>query len=373
MLLGTDRHRCAGVGRGSVDLADRRRCAMAVSKSVPKWWSGAAALTIVVLVAIWGSWWGSGGYSDLAAGNVVLAQDQPAPEARGDRPAGQGEEARAAEDRPRDPERGERRETGPPDREQAPREGRGEARPEGRPVERPEAARPIRERLAQRRQELLEAAEALRREIRELGEAHPDRREALRQKLEAIERELGALERGERPRPPIPPEQIGERIADLERQLEESEEARDERRIRALRGELERLRAMMARLAGAPEARPERRPEGPPGPPEGSLPPEQERRLHHLRVAIENLHEAGFPELARWVEEAAEKIRPGRPPGPPDRPGPPAGAPELKRIGEAVRGLLERTEHLGKRVDELAARIRELEARVAPQRQQEQR
>lgn len=246
-----------------------------------------------------------------------------------------------------------------PDR--APAEG------EGRRPEQPD--RPPVERLARERTELQRAAETIRRELRELGDRQPERREALVRKLEALERELGEIgrppappERPDRPRPGMAVERIRQRIAELEEQIAKAERAGEERRLGALRAELGRLREMMARMEGGRDV--------PPGPPRELPPEERERRLHHLRAAIENLHAAGFPELARRVEEVADRVRAGQPVGIP--PGPPEGVPpappvpaEIQRIGEAVRELLGRTEKLARRMEELAERIGRLEARTA--------
>ncbi len=297
--------------------------------------SPAGISLVVVVVSVMGLTLQGSRFSSGGGAEVVLA-------ATGEREVGEARQPEAIRepDRPITREReGRRREAaerpGPPALE-------GEARP---------------------REELREAAEAIRRELREIGEGQPHRREALVRKLEEIERRMAAVEWPERPRPPMPLERVRQRIGELEEQIARAERAGDERLLGKLRGEVGRLREMLARMEAGrdvPAA------EGP-----RELPREErERRLHHLRIAIENLRAAGLEDVARRLEEGVPRFREGQPPaivppGPPE--GPPVPA-EMRRIGEAVKELLARTERLARRIDELAARLGRLEAHIPEQR-----
>ena len=159
-----------------------------------------------------------------------------------------------------------------------------------------------------------------------------------------------------------------ERMADLARAGKREEAARVRRDLDALRrrvGGLERRRGVPERLRAA-------RPE-PPRPPEGPPPEEIERRLHHIEVAVDNLHAAGLhdvaEELARRAGEMRADLERRRAPEPR-----PEGLPP-----EAMRGIEERFRAIGGAVAELreemgrlARQVRELRGWAAREKEEQE-
>jgi hypothetical protein len=138
----------------------------------------------------------------------------------------------------------------------------------------------------------------------------------------------------------------------LQERLEKTDNDREAAEIKTVIGELAKqheaianqIRAISAALHGD---RPEGRGEGDRPRPEGG---ELERRVHHIRVAAENLKAAGLHDQARALMEAAERLvrahreggesahRPDARPDGPDRPQPPGSPGEVQRL----RGEVER-------------------------------
>ena len=80
-------------------------------------------------------------------------------------------------------------------------------------------------------------------------------------------------------------------------------------------------------------------------PPEGDL----ERRMHHLRVAVENLHAAGLHDPAEKIAKMAEEMRQNL-----ERQGPPPEPrPELQDLRHHVEVLTDRVRRLEETVERL--------------------
>jgi len=232
-----------------------------------------------------------------------------------------------------------------------------EHRREGEVRERPDRPRVEEERIMALRREhraLEERAAAVRRKlegaVREHGEGHPAVRELAGElgRLEGRMREIAAAARGEGPRPdrprpdrprpdqPRPPEL--RQLEELERQIHRLSEAGRHEEAEALkRRGRELMEAMRRRQADRP---PERDRPGPG--------PDMERRIHHLRVAVENLHAAGLHDQAEMLARQLERMMHGGPG--PDRPhpemrpmGPPPEGPE--RMIHELRGQVEELRH----------------------------
>lgn len=150
---------------------------------------------------------------------------------------------------------------------------------------------------------------------------------------------------------------LEERVRDLSAALERARPDSDD--ARELRGKLERARWELEEVAQQLGRRPERV-EGPRpvGRPRGELPPippeERERRMRHLRVAVENLRAAGMHELAERVLHEAEG-RPGLPGMPPGPPGP-----QPPKLVRAVHELAGQVQQLRREVEELRGQLRRL-------------
>jgi hypothetical protein len=277
----------------------------------------------------------SGGL-DLAG--LILAQRDDESEPReGDRSRRDREEEQRERDRPRgDRERGEwkRREGDPPREGDRPRDGdrpregdRDRERPHG---EWEDAARRNEEnldrerhraadyeehlhRMMRERDDLAERAHHVEREMQELGEKAPERRGELRAELDRIAREVREIEENlHRGRARLEEVNLQHRIEDMKRRIHSlSEEGRHE--------EAERMKQEGRRMWAEFEQR--RRRGDRPGPPH----PELERRMHHLRVAIENLRAAGMHDAAQRLVELSEQFMREHAPGvphPPHRPDP---------------------------------------------------
>ncbi len=208
----------------------------------------------------------------------------------------------------------------------------------------------------------------------------PHHREAAERPKDAPPR--GEPRRGDRERRPVPEfpphqrelaerfRQLQEKAHDLEMQLQRVRPDSDD--ARELRERLEGLRREMREI-GRQLGGPPRRLEGPPKEREfGPLPPEeQQRRMHHLRVAAENLRAAGMHELAERVLREAEG-RPARdvPMGPVMRGARVPPVPELAETVRAVRELTEQVQRLSRQVEELRAQVHRLQR---PEREERER
>jgi hypothetical protein len=184
--------------------------------------------------------------------------------------------------------------------------------------------------LAQRRAQLQEQAAQIRRKLHEL-KPHQD----------ADERELkGALERIEVQLRELQP-QVHNRER-LQARLEELKAAHRRAQEAGKADEAERLareaRELMQMLEPRSGDRPAGRPEG----------EEAQRRLQHLRAAIENLRAAGLNDQANALAHDAERLARGEGPSAPERgrrpDGPrdlPAAAPQLERAVQELRGQVQ--------------------------------
>jgi len=330
------------------------------------------SLAAVALVTLWGvtssdavAAEGQEGEGPKLEGKLVL-EGEGEGEVR-EREAPKREEGEVREREAPKREEGEVREREAPKREEgevrereAPkREGEGEAREREAP-KREEGE--VREREAAER----ERAEAREREARE----RPDQpRGEGEERIMALRREHGALE---------------ERAAQIRRELEGvlREHGEGHPAVRELAGELERIQNQMREIAAAArggEPRPDQprpdqprpdqprpdqpRPDQPrldqprpdqPRPDRPAPGPDMERRIQHLRVAVENLRAAGMPDQAEMLAQQVERMmRGGQVPDGPRPEGPERMINELRgqvdqlrrdmaEIRGALRELLER-------------------------------
>jgi len=167
-----------------------------------------------------------------------------------------------------------------------------------------------------------------------------------------------------------------QKLGELQNELRELENEGKEDRAAEVRRQTERIKRALASQEPRPErprvdqprrmARIERE--------EGRGPEakhaEMEKRHEHLRMAIENLHAAGLPDLAERVAREGKRIlveqqsiepRPGVFPGPgvvPGRPGP-----MMEQLRNEVKELREVVRNLDRRIDELAKQAAELRKR----------
>jgi hypothetical protein len=288
---------------------------------------------------------------------AVAAEGQPeAPAAKAEREGERGQ-AKAEREAPKPEAREGREGDRPAVRREGERKGdRPAVRREGereREGERREAPSPE---LMQRRRQLEEQAGDIRRKL-----------EALRPEQDADARELrGALSRIEAQlRETQPPRETGDREP-LMRRLEELKAAMQRAREAGNREEVERLeregREVLQQLGERPGDRP--RPEG-----EAA---EMQRRLQHVRMAIENLRAAGLNaqadalagEAERWMRER------GMPPGgPPEgRPGGdgrerPDMLPPGAQFERAMQEMREQMQDLRRQMEEMRRHLQELGAK----------
>jgi hypothetical protein len=206
--------------------------------------------------------------------------------------------------------------------------------------------------LLHRRRQLQEQAHDLRRKLESLRpEQDADARE-LRGALSRIEAQLLETE---------PRREAGEREP-LMRRLEEIKAAMQRAREAGQREEVERLereaREVLQQLGDRPGDRP--RPEGEAG--------EIQRRMQHLRAAIENLHAAGLHDQAnalageaeRWMRERG--MPPGQPPRPEGRERPDL-APFQAQVERAVGEMREQMQEMRRQMDEMRRHLQELSER----------
>jgi len=292
-------------------------------------WSWRQSLAAAALAAVL-----SPAASDAAEGQPEV------PAAKAEREGDRGEAKREREaDRPeaREGREGDR----PAIRREGEREGdRPAIRREGDGERRPA---PSPERMEQRRQ-LEEKAAGLRRRLESLRPDQDSEARELRAGLARIEAEL-------REGPP-PPREVGER-AERMRHLEELKAAMNRAREAGNREEVERLeresREVLRHLGDRPGERP--RPEGEAG--------EIQRRMQHLRVAIENLRAAGLNaqadamagEAERWMRER------GMPPEARERPAMPPVPAQMER---AMHEMREQMQELRRQMEEMRRQLHQL-------------
>jgi len=328
----------------------------------------------------------------------------------------EGEEAESREREQRDREEGEAREREEREREEAEAREREAREREGR--ERREAemgARDLRRKLeglrdgqdAEARE--LQAAlrevegqmEAIRRELRG-PEDQPERREIGERERAELEEHLGNLRQRSR--------ELDERAAAIRRELEgvrRDDQAAEARQLQnmlrrrperpdpdrprpdrpspereQLKRHLEELKAVIGRLAEAgrhEEAEAKEREareiirqlEGPPEPPPHGPPEDLERRIHHIKVAIENLRAAGLHDQAGRLAQQVDRLRgehrrgdrPPQPPPPPEhreRPPHPEMAPRLDQHGRAIEELSNAVRQLRREMNEMRETLQQL-------------
>jgi hypothetical protein len=211
---------------------------------------------------------------------------------------------------------------------------RGEGEGERRPAPSPE-------RMEQRRQ-LEEKAAGLRRKLESL---RPDQDTEARELRAVLARTEAELREGP------PPREVGDRAVRM-RHLEELKAAMNRAREAGNREEVERLereaREVLHQLGDRPG---ERRPEGEAG--------EVQRRMHHLRVAIENLRAAGLNaqaealagEAERWMRER------GFPPEARERPDMPPVHAQMER---AVHEMREQMQEMRRQMEEVQRQLHQL-------------
>ena len=221
-----------------------------------------------------------------------------------------------------------------PEREGDRREARkehAERKPDAREERKPEA-RGDREggELAQRRAHLQEQAAEIRRKLQAL-KPHQDADEReLKGALERIETQLRELHAQAPNR-----ERIQARVEELKAAHRRAQEAgRADEAERLAREARELMQTLEHRSGDRPAARPEGE--------------EAQRRLQHLRAAIENLRAAGLNDQANALAHDAERLARGERPAVPEsgrRPdGPrdvPAAAPQLERAVQELRGQVQ--------------------------------
>lgn len=165
-------------------------------------------------------------------------------------------------------------------------------------------------------------------------------------------------------------QEMKQRLTELQAELKELESAGKEDRAAEVRRQAERIKRALA----SQEPRPERPKAGEPrrmermereivrGPEAKRA--EMEKRREHLRVAIENLHAAGLPELAERVAMEGKRIlaeQQGIGPRPgvfAQRPGP-----MMEQLRNEVQELREVVHNMDRRIDELARQAAELRKR----------
>jgi len=248
-------------------------------------------------------------------------------------------------------------------------------------LEAPERARVEMERVQAETRELEERGNVLRRELEETAARLPRLRAAgdregaaemerqlrgRKEELAALRQRLAELRQGRPEREPRreAPE-IKERVRDLQQLRREAAAARE-------RGHPEEAEQLMAKARELSRALRQIAPDMPlpepgPGPRPGSVPePEAlERRIHHLAIAIDNLHAAGLHEPAerlageleanrRELENLLRERRPG-----------PGAGPRSGELAEVVERLRAEVSELREIAGKLSARVEELERRVA--------
>ncbi len=178
---------------------------------------------------------------------------------------------------------------------------------------------------------------------------------------------------------------LEEKIRDLEQRLRELPKDRDGE-ARELHQNLERVRAEHREISAALASL--RRPEGERGPQPGPGGPREEieRRMHHVRVAVENLHAAGLHEQADRVAHEAEQAilrgpreggqRPHGEPGPahhpeqrpPHAPGPPQPFAGPDGVPPVIHELAAQMQDLRRQVQELREQLQRSRGEGGPRR-----
>jgi len=179
--------------------------------------------------------------------------------------------------------------------------------------------------IERRHQELEQRAHAIKRELAGLRDGEDEKAERLQHEMREIQQVAGQLEREmqeirqrfQEHRGPTPQEreELGRRVEELKRKITElSEAGRHEEAEQLKRQGREMMQRFQERFA---------RPDQPRHQPEGRRPEDMERRIGHVKVAIENLRAAGMHDaaerLAQEVERAIHGDRGHREGPPPDQ------------------------------------------------------
>ena len=150
-----------------------------------------------------------------------------------------------------------------------------------------------------------------------------------------------------------------ERAGEIERKMAGLRDGQDAE-ARELRGAMEQVRQQMQRIEAMIR-------ESQPGPEQPRQPGEEmERRLNHLRVAIENLRAAGLHDAAEHLQREAENLmrafREGRP-GEPDRPEHPEHReqpPHPEQLEGVIREMHGQMQQMRREMEEMRNQIRHL-------------
>jgi len=344
---------CTAWARAQVPVAAERTTAMKVF--VDGWRQSLAAVALAAVL---------GPVSADSSSIFAAEEERPVPEARGEREAERPADREREGDRPAERERegdrpAEREREGdrPAERERdgdrpADREREGD-----RPAERErEGDRPVGQQreaqlreMAQRRAQLQEQAGDIRRKLESLRPDQEGDARELRGALERIEVQLRELQ------PPAPGrERLLARLEEVKAAFRRAQEAGRADEAERLEREGRELMQMLGQRLGD-------RPHGQPGD------EDVQRRMQHLRTAIENLRAAGLhaqaEALAREGERLARGERPEtpgpdrRPDAPRDVPGP---GPQLERAVMELRGQVQ---ELRGQLEEIRQHLREMSER----------
>ena len=229
--------------------------------------------------------------------------------------------------------------------------------------------------MERKRAELLERAEQLKQQIADLPDEADEQSQHLGRELDEIqhaarrvEQELAEARGGDLPRREGEavehPEELLRAMArereelmelgrNVMRELEQFKRSGDEAAAREAAEKLERIKREVAGLeARAREFQARREgpgPHRPPGPPE-----EVERRMHHLRVAADNLRAAGLHEQAERLMREAEGIV--RDSGRPDRP----ELPPVEHLERALHDMHRQMDEMRGQMEEMQRALRML-------------
>lgn len=189
-------------------------------------------------------------------------------------------------------------------------------------------------------QELRERAQQLEREAQEL-----------RAQADRIQRQEGPSDAKA-----SAPEELKRKLERVRAELKELRAAGKEDEARERRRQIQELEQQLAPFQRRPESEagpsPEWRPQ--PGFPPPGPPPEVQRRLHHLEIAIDNLHAAGLHEPAERLAQEAEAIRRHLQAPPPGSPPPRALTGEVQRLRQEVEDLRHAIRELQERVGRIS-------------------
>jgi beta-lactamase regulating signal transducer with metallopeptidase domain len=225
-----------------------------------------------------------------------------------------------------------------------------------REIERDGRHEQMMERFQDQHAELEKRGHQIQARMAELGDSRPDARHELAQALHQIERQAHQLERRAHG---FEREAAEERLAEMKADLERLARAGHHEEAHQVEEELHRMTRELQRDAlqqqelerDAQQQERRRSPER----------DDVERRLEHLRIAVDNLHAAGLHDQAEELARAAERlVHPDR--GPDDRRGGPERqhGPALEQavdllhdqmaeMRDQIRGLQEQLERLSER------------------------